>query len=858
MKGWAELKEAFWACVDSDPDERARRAEALAAIDPALPARLEALLAADARGESLDHLFESLPAAAPHPERIGEYDVLGVLGSGGMGEVYRARDWRLERDVAIKVIPQAVVGDPDRRARFEREARVLASLNHPHVAQVYGLAQSGSAPALVMELVDGPTLERVIAGQAGAPLTVADALTLASQLADGLDAAHQKGIVHRDLKPSNVALTSDGKVKILDFGIAKSVDATVSPGAAVTTGAGLVLGTPAYMSPEQARGLPIDRRTDVWAFGCLLFEMLTGHQAFPGRTPSDSVAAVLQNQPNLAMLPPGTPAAVQSLLRHCLDKDPGRRLRDIADARLVLDDARADAGQGARGSRASDAGRPAAAAAVAALAPGRAGRLRSSGARWLGGAALLALAALAVGRLSMHGVDAPAVVKVVPLTLMPGFEISPSISPDGTRLAFAWKDDDTGKFNIHVKLVGGSDVHQLTADGPHNMYPRWSPDGRLIAYLRLDQNDHPRLRVMTALGGSDRPLSDTPVLPGIDWSPDSRFVAAVRVQSPSKVLLFPAAGGEPRAVLRSTAAHVVSPAFSPEGRRLAYATCDDPIFVSKCIVHVVDLAATLSALGDGRQLTPKPTWRIDTIAWSHDGRSVIYGADEPELMTLWRVAADGSSEPERIEAAGLNAMFPSVTPAGELAFSRQTSNTDVYTVEQGREASAVARSSLFDGNPQVSPDGTRVAFCSVQSGEAGEIWTVAADGTDPRQLTRGPGRWQCSPTWSPDGRRIAFDTSTVDGNWHIWMIDAAGGGTRTSSPSCPGTRTCPRGRTMASGSTSRGRPTAPGTSGGCISPVASASASHGEAADWWAVSRQMEVRSTSSETRTTPHWWRSR
>ena len=257
-----------------------------------------------------------------------------------MGKVYRARDPRLHRDVAIKVLPSGLTDDPDRRSRLEREARVLASFNHPHIAQVYGLEDAGGSIAIVMELVNGPTLASLIGGYESAPLALSRVLAIARQIADGLDAAHEKGIIHRDLKPANVAVTEDGDVKILDFGVAKSLDGRMSTtaGAPLATDAGVVLGTPAYMSPEQARGLPVDRRTDVWAFGCLLYELLTGRQPFAGETPTDSLAAVLGREPDMTILPAATPAGVRTLLRHCLEKEAKKRLRDIADARLALDD----------------------------------------------------------------------------------------------------------------------------------------------------------------------------------------------------------------------------------------------------------------------------------------------------------------------------------------------------------------------------------------------------------------------------------------------------------------------------------------------------------------------------------------
>jgi len=286
VKGWAELKAAFWAVIEEGPAERERRTAELRAIDPELPGMLDALLEADARDDALMPLIDPPAAESPRPDRIGNYEVIEVLGAGAMGEVYRARDPRLGRDVAIKVLHGPTIGDADRLARFEREARVLASLNHPHVAHVYGLETVGDSPALVMELVEGPTLAKVIANGlpeaasgssrlrdsvsavgrgGGAPrsLRIDDALKFASQIADGLSAAHERGIIHRDLKPGNIALTADGNVKVLDFGIAKRLTEPDVAGTPGNTIAGTMLGTPAYMSPEQARGEPCDQRADI-------------------------------------------------------------------------------------------------------------------------------------------------------------------------------------------------------------------------------------------------------------------------------------------------------------------------------------------------------------------------------------------------------------------------------------------------------------------------------------------------------------------------------------------------------------------------------------------------------------------
>src|SRR5688572_31251337 len=274
--------------------------------------------------------------------RVGHYEITAKLGEGGMGEVYRAQDSKLQRDVAIKVLPADFAADPERLARFEREAKVLASLNHPNIASIYGLEESGGTRDLVMELVEGPTLaERIEQG----PLPLDETLVVARQIAEALEAAHERGVVHRDLKPANVKLSLDGRVKVLDFGLAKaldpqsSADLAASPTiTAMATRHGVILGTAAYMSPEQARGQAVDKRSDIWAFGCLVYEMLTGKRTFEGETVSDTLAAILRGEVDWSALPAGTPLALRKLLAHCLEKDRKKRLHDIGDARFELDE----------------------------------------------------------------------------------------------------------------------------------------------------------------------------------------------------------------------------------------------------------------------------------------------------------------------------------------------------------------------------------------------------------------------------------------------------------------------------------------------------------------------------------------
>ena len=475
--------------------------------------------------------------------RLGQYEVLAPLGAGGMGEVYRARDTKLGRSVAIKVLPEAVATDPDRIRRFEREARVLASLNHPHVAALFGMEEAAGRHFLVMELVEGETLaERIAAPHASSRrrLRVDDAMKIALQIAQGLEAAHDSGIIHRDLKPANIKITPDEVVKVLDFGLAKATegdrsaqDLAQSP--TVTSGGtreGMIVGTPAYMSPEQARGKPVDARTDIWAFGCVLYEMVTGQLAFSGETESDTVAAVLNRDPDWLALPADTPESVRRLLRRCLEKDAKRRVHHIADARIELEDTLAH---------------PAASGQLPSAdptAPNGQSRARPTARVWLAMTAALSVAAilmaLALGRAGLFSRPAAdARVYRSSIVLPEGMQIPGdrgssnlgpagrfALSPDGRRLAFVARRDANGLPMLWVRPLDAV-VAQSLAGTEGATYPFWSPDSRFIAFLAQG-----KLKKIDVAGGAALTLCDA-------------SLAATGAWNRSDVILFTPKGGDP-------------------------------------------------------------------------------------------------------------------------------------------------------------------------------------------------------------------------------------------------------------------------------------------------------------------------
>ena len=524
---WARVKEVLDAALDRRPVERTEFVLGMCGHDTALHAEVQSLLSAmEQAGTFIEQpALQSIASSAgltldvarilDPGDSLGPYEVLEFLGAGGMGEVYRARDGVLNRDVALKVRSEAFAPDADRLARFTREAHVLAALNHPNIAAIYGLAESTGVPALVLELVEGPTLANRIAHDV---IPIEEALAIATQVADGLKAAHEKGIVHRDLKPSNIKLRADGMVKILDFGVAKVFDPSGSGGAVTAaatlsspamTRAGMILGTAAYMSPEQTRGKTVDNRSDIWAFGCVVYEMLTGRQAFSGETIQDTLTAVLTHEPDWSRLPAGTPAGVVRLLRRCLAKDPARRLHSVADARIEIEDA--------------DAAKP-----IAVFLA------RARGAHW----PLVAVVAIAIGLAVWNSLRPPSPTPAATQTvrrLLIGLpaarplaraasmplgdgQASLAIAPDGTRVAYVMEGQDGRQLFLHPldQLAPAPLQRTEGAFGPF-----FSPDSQWIGFFANN-----KLKKVAVSGGAPIDLSAAPNPYGGSWGTDGTILFA--------------------------------------------------------------------------------------------------------------------------------------------------------------------------------------------------------------------------------------------------------------------------------------------------------------------------------------------
>jgi serine/threonine protein kinase/WD40 repeat protein len=718
--------------------------------------------------------------------RVGHYEIGEAIGAGAMGVVFRARDHSLGRDVAIKVLPAALADDDERRQRFAREAHLLAALNHPHIAQVYGVEESSAGSAIVMELVPGRTLRELIRSRA---VGTREALAYARQIALALDAAHEKGIIHRDLKPDNIKVTPDGVVKVLDFGLAKArVAETDSAGVetktvAAETRPGQVMGTIGYMSPEQVRGQDVDRRTDIWAFGCILFELFAGRFPFDAPTVSDTIAAVLEKAPDWTALPAATPVGVRHLIGRCLEKDRRQRLRDIGDAIPELADDRP--------------------------APGLATQTQSPSSLWRPLAIVSATVALAIAGYLATTSSSPRPVPTasrpppIPLTAYAGSEHTPTFSPDGSQIAFSWNGPRQDNFDIYFKLVGAGEPRQLTRHPAPDAKPAWSPNGAQVAFFRFT-SAVAELMVIPALGGPERKVATVyPVhsfvrpFSNLTWTPDGRWLAfggSVARDGPRGIWLLGADGKEKRQVTEATGDADLgdfSPVPSPDGTRMAFIR---ERTLGRSAVFVVPLTAGGVPAGRAEQLTPE-TWNVNGVAWTPDGGGLVFSwGGHFGLSRLSRIAATstpgGPGHPMSLPF-GDQATELAISKSGRLIYSTHFRDTALYEAPlTGRSHQPLAGSgfsSTFDeATPHYSPDGARIAFSSTRSGVE-EIWIANRDGSEPHQVTSFEGPQCSNPQWSPNGRSILFN-SRREGSSDLYTLVPETGEVRrlTTEPSDEG------------------------------------------------------------------------
>jgi eukaryotic-like serine/threonine-protein kinase len=694
--------------------------------------------------------------------RIGPYEIGAQIGVGGMGEVYRATDTNLKRAVAVKVLPPSVSTDPARLARFQREAEVLAALNNRNIATIYGLERAAGMTALIMELVEGPTfLDRIAQG----PIRIDEALPIASQIAEALEAAHEQGIIHRDLKPANIKVRIDGSVKVLDFGLAKVMEPAAaiasddsqatSVATVATTQVGMILGTPAYMSPEQARGKPVDKRSDIWAFGCILYEALTGRRAFDGEAVTDILAAICERDPDWKALPPATPAYVVHLLQRCLEKDVKSRLRDIGEARIELDISRR------RGN------------------PGESVTARASLPRtWRSLVVVIALISAAViGTLAIEWLAADRSASNVkpfrePMVLTratadDGVTVGPTLSSDGTLLAYASDRVGMDNLDIWVQQRTGSTPIQLTHDAVDEFEPTFSPDGSRIAYR--SERDGGGIYIMPALGGQEARL----LVPGgrrPRFSPDGLFIAYwagtnvgfAADPGSYRTFIIPAGGGTAREITGFTGARY--PVWAPDGQSLLlsgsrdatpHATTYDwwrvPLDESAPIrVGVNELLRRAGVAFDSGDVQPSD-WHDDRVLFSDDSY-------------LWSVRLDPStttaSNVERLTFGTNRDTHATAAASGIIAFSSVSLSNSVWALPidpvRGVVTGVPRRLTAgvgIDSRPSATRDGQLVAYLSavprptvlVRNLKTHSIVDVGVRGS------------AFGPAISPDGTYVAYE-----------------------------------------------------------------------------------------------------
>jgi serine/threonine-protein kinase len=766
------MEEICAAAIDMDDGPRAAFLEDACKGDAVLRTAIESLLvrAPAAEGFLEEHALGSAAReSGPHMNgelvgrQLGPYDIRALIGSGGMGDVYRAHDTTLHRDVALKVLPRDLALDPERIVRFRREAQVVAALNHQNVAAIYGFEESTDTRALILEFVEGPTIAELIAR---GPLPVDEAVAIARQLAEGLEAAHEQGIVHRDLKPSNVAVRADGTVKVLDFGIAKVIQPALDVAATATTPTntptvpdGALFGTPAYMSPEQAKGRTADKRSDIWAFGAVLFEMLSGRRAFTGESTHETLAAVLHRDVEWQLLPESTPAPLRILIARCLTKDPRQRLRDMGEARIALNDTT---------SWASTAQQQ----AVPAM-----------GARWSRGLFIVLALFLAAATAATTAWN----LKRVPAHLAAHFTITYpegqvpaagigrhffAASPDGTQIVYA-----AVPFGLYLRplsaftstRIQGTDKYGRIAE------PVFSPDGRSIAFYADGA-----IRRILITGGTALTVAEAAPPSGMSWGPAGLVYGATG----NGIIRVSPDGGAPEIIARvNPGEEAHGPQVLPDGRHLLFTIATGTSFdrwnSARIVVDSLDSGQRTTVIDGGTDARYLPSGHL------------IYARDD----VLYAVSFDA----QRLQVTGAPvAMIEAIdTGSGETGASHYfVSDTGVLIFQPARSAATDTQLALIDRKgqieplslprgrflaPRISPDGKHVAAVT-DDGDEAIIWIH--DRSQPRQIRRltfaGNNRF---PVWTADSSRVTFQSDRAGSPAIFWQLaDGSGAAEQLTTP----------------------------------------------------------------------------
>jgi Tol biopolymer transport system component len=782
---WKQVDELLEAALDCPATERALFLDRACSGDEELRRELESLLASDGR----TGFIESPPArvaadlfadSRPRPHRgelIAHYEVLGQIGLGGMGEVYLARDTRLGRKVALKLLPPSLTVDPQLRARFFREAQLASALDHPNICTIHEVGQSTSFLFITMQYVEGVTLKQIIGSR---PLKLDSLLSISLQAADAFAAAHDQGIIHRDIKSNNIIVTPRGQVKVLDFGLAKLTDLSAPEGMGKAeselTRTGAVMGTPSYMSPEQARGERVDRRSDIFSLGVVMYEMATGEVPFKRTSQAETLNAVInESHMPVAELNEEVPAELSAAIDRALSKDPSDRYQSMRE--MLKDLRQVGRAVGLLGSSDSQG-------AVIPYVP--LGRQSAKHLIWrmtLLGLAILIGVGLWFSFLRPQAPTLRPPLQTTPLTSYVGMENMPVFSPDGKQVAFAWDGEKGDTLDIYVKLVEAGTPHRLTTHPADDSFPAWSPDGSHIAFRRHTQESD-AVYLLPSLSGPERKLAD--IFPrllgyavggdGLAYSLDGKFLAVPDKNSagePFSIVLISTETGEKRKLSSPPGGSIGdnTPVFSPDGSQIAFSRLSSQ--------GVEDIYLMAAEGGEPMRLT-SDNRIIRDLDWTADGREIVFISQRAGDTGLWRISASGGTPERLVTAVGHTINRLSISRKGDrLVYSQQFLDTNIWRVElpgaKGRASAPtmLISSSKYDSNPQYAPEGKRMTFRSDRSGSF-EIWACESDGSNQVQLTNFSGPEVGSPCWSPDGRRIAFD-ARFEGNPDIFVISADGG-----------------------------------------------------------------------------------
>ena len=738
---WRRAEELFHAALEHSPETRRAFLDSACGQDTELRRQVDLLVSAEENaGSFLHEAGGSNPTATMHAagslvgRQFGHYRILSPLGVGGMGEVYRAHDTTLSRDVALKTLPHEFARDDERVSRFRREARTLASLNHPHIAAIYGLEEFDGTDFLVLELVEGK--------HPSGPLPIAEVLRIGEQITEALAAAHARGIIHRDLKAANIKITPEGQVKVLDFGLAKAVDGLADhrPAAAGTMNglesvAGHIVGTPAYMSPEQARGEQVDQRTDVWSFGCLLYELFTGKRIFRGDTAADTIAAVLEREPDWQLLPAKTPSKIRQLLRRCLQKDLNQRLASIADARKSIEQARR-------------------------------GRSR----RRIASVSALLVALAAVGGVWLHQrpVRLTDSSQWVQLTKFTDSVTQPALSPDGRMVAFIRGESPfLGPGQIYVKILPDGEPVQLTHDDFGKMSPVFSPDGARIAYTAVNLNFQWDTWTVPVLGGEPRMMLKN--ASGLVWT------------GPRQIMFSEIRTGAHMVVVRSEESRigqrdVYVPREDPDMAHRSYPSPDGKwvLVVEMDIDHLWEPCRLVPADGSsvGGKVGP-PGGACTFAAWSPDGKWMYFTSNAVGPNHIWRQRFP-DSKPEQITGGPTEEEGIAMAPDGRsfvTAVSLQSASLWLHDANGERQIS-------LEGNaatPAFTPDGAKLLYRVVKEQpnefeyyrDLGEVMIADLKSGRSEPLVRG------FPVLtfdiSRDGRQVVMEAPDSAGRARLWL-----------------------------------------------------------------------------------------